>query len=156
VEVIGARGPVRDPESRLAIARSLGEIQLLDARRVCGLDHLVAAHEHAARAMREGTNVAKSLAVEFVLYASGERQIDDAIAKVGIRQDTTEFAVCLLGGDLDGDLEILDLSPDDTVLLPTPAKLGSFGLTEAELSTVPPERWGDLVLERVALVDLLK
>ena len=156
MHILGATGPARDPDSRLAVARTLDEIQLLDARRVCGCDHLLAAYEHAERAMREGINVAKSLAVEFVLYASGERQINEAIAKMGIREDTTEFAVALFGGDPARALEALGLTRDDTVLSATPVKLRSFGLSDRELATVPPVRQADLVLERVALVDLLK
>ena len=156
VEILGAYGPAWNPEARLAVVPSLGDIQLLDARLVCGRDHLVAAAEHAERAMREGTAVANSLSVELVVYASGERQINEAIAKMGIRDDTTEFAVVHFGGDFVQALEALRLTRDDAVLSVTPAKLRSFGLTEAELSTVPPERHAALVLERVALVDVLK
>ena len=157
VEILGARGAPARPEVRLGAAGSSGEVQLLDARLVCGRDHLVSAAEHAERAMREGTNVAKSLAVEFVVYASGERQIADAPAKMGIRADTTEFAVAILGGEDQADvLRALDLVRDDAVLEPTPTKLRSFGLTDAEIASVPPDRASDLVLERVALVDLLK
>lgn len=156
MNVVGARGPAGDPRPRLAVARDLGEVQLLDARVVCGRDHLVTAFEHAERAFREGTNVAKSLEVEFVLYASGERQINDAIAKMGIREDTTEFAVVLFAGDPERALHALALSRDDSVLPASAAKLRSFGLTEEEFASVPPDRLADLVLERVALVDLLK
>ncbi len=156
VQVLGARGDPGDPEQRLAVARRVRELQILDARLVCGADHLTSAFEHAERAMREGTNVAKSLAVEFVVYASGERQIADALAKMGIREDTTEFAIVVFGGGANGVLEALNLERDDSVLAATPAKLRAFGLTDAELSSVPLEQAADLVLERVALVDLLK
>lgn len=156
VEFLGARGRAKDPEVRLAAIRGQ-EVQLLDARLVCGRDHLVTAAEHAERAIREGTSVAKSLAVEFVLYASGERQIADALAKMGVREDTTEFAVVLFGGENPAKvLAALDLARDDGVLAATPAKLRAFGLTDAELATVPETRRHDLVLERVALVDLTK
>ena len=157
VEILGARGSPADPRERLAAARQVGDIQLLDARLVCGQDHLASAQEHAERAIREGTSVAKSLAVEFVLYASGERQIADALAKMGIRDDTTEFAVVLFGGgDPAEALDALGLTRDDDVLDPTPAKLRAFGLSEVEIASMPPDRAADLVLERVALVDLLK
>lgn len=157
MDVLGARGPAGEPETRLAVARTLDDVQLLDARAVCGRDHMIAAFEHADRAMRKGTNVAKSLAVEFVLYASGERQISDAIRKMGVREDTTEFAVVLFGGgDPDDALPALGLARDDGVLEATRDKLRFFGISEAELTTVPAEQVADLVLERVALVDLLK
>ena len=156
VEILGARGPTTDREALLAAARNQGEVQLLDARVVCGREHLLAALEHAERAMREGTNVAKSLAVEFLLYASGERQISAAIAKMGVREDTTEFAFVRFAGSGAGIPQTLGLAQDDAVLAVTPAKLRSFGLSEAELATVPPVQQADLILERVALVDLLK
>lgn len=142
----------------MAAVRGLeGAVQLLDARYVVGRDHLVSAAEHAERAMREGTNVAKSLAVEFVLYASGERQIADALRKMGIRDDTREFAVVLFGDANPGELlAVLNLTRDDGVLAPSRGKLAAFGITEAELASVPPDRIADLVLERVALVDLAK
>ncbi|HYS71472.1 MAG TPA: KEOPS complex subunit Cgi121 [Thermoplasmata archaeon] len=155
-QVLGARGSPAEPEARLARARDLGDVQLLDARLVCGRDHLLSAAEHAERAMHQGTNVAKSLTMEFVVYASGERQIADALAKMGIRSDTTEFAVVVFAGDPAKALGALGLAWDDAVLEPTAAKLLAFGITEAELATLPPERAADLVLERVALVDLLK
>ena len=156
VQVVGARGHPGHPDTRLAVARGFRDLQILDARLVCGLDHLVSAAEHAERAMRQGTNASKALAVEFVVYASGERQIADALAKMGIRDDTTEFAVIVFGGDPAKALEALRLTRDDAVLAATPAKLRAFGLSEAELASVPPHRQADLVLERVALVDLLK
>ena len=157
MQVAGARGSAADPAERLAVlARFGGEVQLLDARLVVGRDHLTSAFEHAERAMREGTNVARTLAVEFVLYASGERQINDALAKMGIRADTTEFALVVFGGDPEQALTAFRLTRDDAVLGATPAKLRSFGFSPAELLSVPPDRQADLVLERVALVDLLK
>ena len=157
MQIVGARGAPGDPAQRLAALKALGEVQLLDARLVCGRDHLVSAAEHAERAMREHTNVARSLAVEFVVYASGERQIADALAKMGVRDDTTQFAVVVFGGEDPADvLRSLSLTRDHAVLESSPAKLRAFGLTDAELASVPPERAADLVLERVALVDLLK
>ncbi len=147
----------RTPEERLAVARKLGDLQLLDARLVCGRDHLLSAAEHAQRAMHEGTNAAKTLAVEFVLYASGERQIADALAKMGVRRDTTEFALVLFGGsDAEEVLAALGLRRDDAVLDFSSAKLAAFGITAKEIESVPPGRAADLVLERVALVDLTK
>lgn len=156
MDILGARGPPADPEDRLAITRRSGDVQLLDARFVCGRDHLVSAVEHAERAMREGTNAARSLPVEFLLYAAGERQIADALAKMGIRRDTTEFAVVLFGGDPESVLRGLGLTRDDAVLAPSRQKLRAFGLTDAELDSVPEDGQADLVFERVAMVDLLK
>jgi len=158
VEILGALGAATDPDVRLAVLREFGgDIQLLDARLVCGRDHLVSAAEHAERAMREGTNAAKTLAVEFVLYASGERQIGDALAKMGIRDGTTQFAVVAFGSvDIATALDALALTRDDSVLEASRQKLRAFGVSKAEIDSVPEDRQADLVLERVAMVDLLK
>jgi len=84
-------------------------------------------------------------------------QISDAIRKVGVRDDTEEFALLSFSdGDPDEVLRVLDLSRDDRVLEPSRQKLQALGITEAELTSVPPDQASDLVLERVALVDLLK
>jgi len=156
MEIVGARGPAGPPKERLAAVRRLGAVQLLDARLVLGRDHLLTAADHAERAMREGTNVAKTLAVEFVVYASGERQIGDALAKMGIRDTTTEFAVVVFGGDPAAVLDALRLTRDDAVLAFHRQKAKEYGFTDLELDSVPPDRVSDLVLERVALVDLTK
>ncbi len=156
MDIVGARGAAGEPAKRLEAAKDL-DVQLLDARLVCGHDHLVSAAEHAERAMREGTNVARSLAVEFMLYASGERQIADALTKMGIREDTTGFAIAIFGGEAAEEvLRSLALTRDDSVLEPSRAKLDAFGITRAELDSVPEHRQSDLVLERVALIDLRK
>ena len=158
MEIVGARGAASSAEDRLAVVRRLGgDLQILDARFVCGRDHLVSAAEHAERAMREGMNVAKSLAVEFVLCASGERQIAEALTKMGIRDETTEFAVVLLGGgDAAAVLHALGLTRDDAVLASSRQKLAAFGITDVEIGSLSEEQAADLVLERVALVDVLK
>lgn len=117
MQFVGACGEADPPEVRLAAVRGLeGAVQLLDARHVFGRDHPVSTAEHAQRAMRAGTNVAKSLAVEFVLCASGERQIADALRMMGIRDDTREFAVVLFGDANPGELRIplRNMSPTRT------------------------------------------
>ena len=99
----------------------------------------------------------KTLAVEFVLYASGERQIGDALAKMGIRDGTTQFAVVAFGSvDIATALDALALTRDDSVLEASRQKLRAFGVSKAEIDSVPEDRQADLVLERVAMVDLLK
>ena len=160
VKILGARGPPRPSSEMLAAVQRVGSsssIQLLDARFVLGHSHLVSAAEHASRAMRQGTNVARTLPVEFVLYASGERQIAQALEKMGLREDTETFAVVLFDdADPDSTLAALELSRDDSVLDPSLEKLRAFGLTDEEIASAPPDRMYDLVFERVASVDLAK
>jgi tRNA threonylcarbamoyladenosine modification (KEOPS) complex Cgi121 subunit len=133
------------------------QAQLLDAGLVFGKAHILSASEHAQRAFDEDRNSSRTLATEILLYASGERQISESIEKMGIKDGTTEFCIMLLGdADIDGLIQHLGLEGDDSVLEGDRENLSAFGITPAEMDTVPIEHVFDLVLERVAMVDLLK
>lgn len=76
---------------------------------------------------------------------------------MGIRADTTEFALVAFGDvDTANVMEALGLIREDSVLEASRPKLVAFGLTDPEIDSVPADRQADLVLERVAMVDLLK
>lgn len=115
IEVAGARLP-EEGTAIVEEAARLGEemgvtVQLTDARLVCGKEHLEVAAEKALRAQERGLMTARALAAEVLLYASGERQIQKAIGKMGVRDDTTEVGVVAVG-DVDAKdiLEALGLS----------------------------------------------
>lgn len=130
------------------------EVLVVDGARVFGLGHLDSAVFHARRAIDEGRNSSDSVAMEALLYASGERQLNSAIAKMGVTEETTEVVAAFLsdeGFDMGVGWEVLPStwSLDND-------RLVAFGITEQELGTVGPERRSELVLEMVAAVDLLK
>lgn len=159
VDVVGARGRVDDPVSLIEALRSVngGEGAALDADMVCGRDHLCSAAMHALRAFGRGDNVSSTLAVETVLFASGERQISKALKKVGLRAGAERVALVLFDvEDMNAALAALGLERDDEVLAPSREKAKRFGITEAELEAVPPGQYQDLVLERVAFAGLPK
>lgn len=142
-------------------------VQLLDASFVCGLLHLEQAARLARRAFQRGTNSARDLGLELLLYASGERQLDRALAKMGVTPRTATLAVCVLAKDERADLANavaaaeaaltrLGWTRDDAILAASKDKAWRFGVTAAEIETVGEARAADLVLERVALVDALK
>lgn len=133
------------------------EAQMMDAGLVFGTTHILSASEHAQRAFDEGRNSSRTLATEVLLYASGERQISESIDKMGIKDGTTEFCIVLLGeADIEGLVHDLGLKEDDSVLKGDISKLRAFGISQKEMDTLPEENVFDLVLERVAMVDLLK
>lgn len=164
ISIIGAVGDIDVGK----VLRTVEEISsewnvqmvLLDAELVFGREHIMSAYEHAERAFGNGTNTAKTLATETLLYASGERQISVAIEKMGIRDRSKKVAIAILDGleedRISGLLRRLDLKRDDGVLLPEGKSLEAFGISENELATIPEERKHELVLEKVALVDLIK
>jgi KEOPS complex subunit Cgi121 len=70
-------------------------IQFFDAKNVAGKQHMYFAALNALNAFNKKTNISNNLAVEALLYASGQRQIKKAVNMLGIKQDTTE-AIALI------------------------------------------------------------
>ncbi len=137
-------------------ARDAGtEVLVLDEDRIFGRDHLAAALYHASRAIDEGTNASESLLMETILYASGERQLGLATKKMGVSKDSSELVVAKLAdGVFEPDSTWADLpavqEPVDR------ARLAKFGISDAELATIGKRPPAELVLEKVAAVDILK
>jgi len=93
--------------------------------------------------------------MEFLLYASGERQIVKAIDTAGVRAHSP--FVLVTGGGLRAAevLRRFKWSRDDGVMKATPAKLRAFGFSTEEIRSAGANA-SDLIFERVARVDLTK
>jgi KEOPS complex subunit Cgi121 len=157
-EIVGAKGEIREPSQLLDRLRTAkgGQVLALDAEVVCGREHLESAVEHAYRAFDRGTNSSNNLMMETMLYASGERQISKAQEKMSVKPGTNQVALVLFGARKDEVLQITGLEEDESVLECSGPKLGRFGIKAKELEAVPSGRAIDLVLERVAFVEILK
>ena len=157
-EIVGARGEMRDPNQLLGRLRSVkrGEVLALDADLVCGREHLESAVEHAHRAFDRGTNSSNNMMMETMLYSSGERQISKAQEKMSVKAGSDRVALVLFGAHKNEVLQIAGLEEDETVLECTGQKLARFGIGPRELEAVPSGKAIDLVLERVAFVEILK
>jgi len=142
-------------ETVLAEAKALGaEILMMDGAMVFGKDHVKSALFHAAKATAEGRNSSESLAMETLLYASGERQLSNAIRKMAVGDTTESVVIALLKGSFsphEGWSKLPQREPTHDKV-----RLKGFGISEIEMSTVTEERLTDLVLERVAAVDVIK
>jgi KEOPS complex subunit Cgi121 len=161
VPVPCAGASIAKGESGPLLQRALAmeeEVLLMDADMVCGVDHLVSAVMHARRAFERGSNSSKTLGMEVMLYASGERQISKAKRRMGVHQGTERVAVVLLSpeGDMDLVLEKLGLCRQDSLLDCTWEKGKALGLDPLGLGTLGPRYLQEMVLEKVAFVDLLK
>lgn len=162
LQILGAKGKISSVDDvldklKLFCKENGCEAQLFDSEMVFGEAHLRSAYEHAVRAFDEGMNSAKSLATEVLLYASGERQISVAIEKMGIKDGKDEVCVVMIGeADPNDLLGYLGLEREDSLLEGDVENLKAFGISEEEMVTVPENEVFDLVLERVAMVDLLK
>jgi len=174
--VFGAEGLVDDVDDFL---RKIGDfstkhrvvIQVFNADLVYGRNHVFSAAEHALRAFREGANSMRSLAMETVLYAAGERQIGVALSKMGVEKSEESRCVFLVISsipdfkeangffnpeDLDSLIGLLGLKRDDSVLEGNEDTLRRFGLSDEEIRTVEKDKYEDLILEKVAMVDVIK
>lgn len=162
VQIIGCTGKVDSVEEFIKKARDfiLGNdilLQFMDADRILGKEHLISAIEHAQRAFKRKDNISSTLAMEILIYAAGEPQINNAIAKIGLKDGCERIAVVV-----EGDFEVaqllshLNLKRDDDVLEFKESKLPIAGISDAEISVVDKKKIMDLVLERVAMVDVRK
>jgi KEOPS complex subunit Cgi121 len=154
-------------------AQFLGELRAIGAARrtriIClnaalmaGRAHAEAALVRALRAARAGTAISASPEMEALLYASGSRQCSVA-ERFGLHEGENRAYVCLCPPveaafrDLAGLMEFVD---EDWEVI-SGEKAGrlreAFGITPAELAAGGgPGRLGELVLERVALLEVYR
>jgi len=166
IKIVGAKGIIQDVDGFLEKVLSFSEkqhvvVQVFNADTIYGRNHLISAVEHAVRATQERTNTTNSLSMEIMLYASGERQLKLAIPKMGVRKGKGRIAFVFTNGKIsdkivDDLLKELVLERDDKVLEGDRDTLKKFGLTDAEIRTVTKDKYGDLILEKVAMVDIIK
>lgn len=151
------KGQAKDFMKRVTEAAGKSGSQVLVVRGdlIFGSDHMRTAMYHARRAIDEGRNASDSLPMETLLYCSGERQLSSAISKMSVNDQTEDVAVVSLGStalkpdpswvEMKGVLDVVDES-----------RLAGFGISDREIGTVSPKNRIELVLERVAAVDILK
>ncbi len=160
VSLAAVRGPLKLEDALFVSKKSnrIAPLQLVRSDRVLGTDHVRHAARLAARAAAEGRAQADKPEVEFLRYLAGERQIADAITKMGLPEVALGAVVIGLGTKgkdaVEHFVHTLGLIEDDALLAPSESKLLDFGVTAAQLAATTPARRLDLVLEAVASVDL--
>lgn len=158
---------VEDLDAFLAILDDVAEntdttIQAFDADYVVSAAHLERALALADRAIARGENVARERSVEALCYAAGRRQIDQAL-EMGVAEGENRVVVLVdsTTGDEDAEaaaLEVLREHVDEAPVLgeyDVAAVRAFFDVGDAELAAVDGSL-GELVLERVALLDVEK
>ena len=165
LKIIGAKGNVSNVDNFLRQISSFAKdhniiIQAFDADAIYGEKHLISAVEHATRAIKRKTNTTNSLEMEILLYASGERQLKLAIPKMGVKEGNVNVAFTIIDKTSEKSigemLKMLSLVRDDKTLEGSKVTLKKFGITEDEMKTVREAKYGDLILEKVAMVDIIK
>lgn len=76
-------------------------IQLVDLDKVPGQRYMKLATFNACKSFHSKQPIAKSLAMELLLYISGDKQIIRALKRVGITPETRRTAAIVVGGSLD-------------------------------------------------------
>ncbi|MCK4364549.1 MAG: hypothetical protein KAW45_00705 [Thermoplasmatales archaeon] len=166
IEIVGAKGNIQDIDNFLKEIESFAKnhnivIQVFDADMIFSKNHLISSVNHAVRSIDRKTNTTNSLEMEILLYSSGERQLKLAIPKMGVKDGETRAAFVFVGDKvpkqlIDDFLSLFSLSQDDKVLEGDKNTLKKFGLKEDEIKTVTKDKYGDLILEKVAMVDIIK
>jgi KEOPS complex subunit Cgi121 len=136
-------------------------IVCLDADRMAGRKHVESAVRHALRAWHNETAIADSLEMEVLLYAGGTRQTSIG-RNFGVRSDTHKLYVCFIPFSDEAITEMgqwvqyiedheIELNEDRIRQL-----MDLFGISREEYETVGKDRIQELVIERVALLDVYK
>jgi len=157
---------VAEPAVLLEVLRAIADqagscIVCFDADKMAGRAHAEAALFHARRSFAAGEAISHSFEMEALLYAAGSRQCSTAVT-FGLHKGVNHLYVCccpapvgiwdLLSAHLEfrtdpGD----DLSPEKAARL-----RDLFAISSDELAATGENRLRDLVLERVALLDVSK
>jgi KEOPS complex subunit Cgi121 len=144
-------------------------LQFFDANVIAGEQHLLFATLNALTAFEQDYRISENLAVEILLYASGQRQISKAIERIGLKSNTSEVAAVFLTATSEDaekmKAKISKFVPgvrDDSVLGFQEGKIERlvkvFGVTDLELKAIAKDMespWDSLVkiiIERSALL----
>jgi tRNA threonylcarbamoyladenosine modification (KEOPS) complex Cgi121 subunit len=144
------------------------EVQVFNADLVATWQHLYFAAVNALTAFSNRDNMSKTLAMEAMLYASAQRQIRKATEKLGIKRDTVNVAILVIGEKpasvksfLARIPELIEAKEDETVLELTDDKIKkiqeAFAISDREIETVMKadnrrEALTNLVIEEMALL----
>jgi tRNA threonylcarbamoyladenosine modification (KEOPS) complex Cgi121 subunit len=173
VEIAGFRGiSIQNTEDFMKSASRDKQlsiwVQFFNADLIATWEHLYFAALNALLAYRNRRNISKTIAMETMIYASAQRQIRKAIAMLGVKRDSSNVAVIIIGDKTDtvqktfsAIKNCIAVGADETVLEMTQEKTEkickAYGITEKELASVSTESNNDkgivgLVIERMALM----
>jgi KEOPS complex subunit Cgi121 len=131
-------------------------VQLFDAAAIAGEEHLRSAALHALRAFERKSMRSSSVGMEMLLYASGRRQIKDAVALAGITDRTRKLAAVIAGQGVEGKCGMLLKSLGLARLSEAEAAGGEDAVARLGIPAngVDKQKLRELALEQVALLDI--
>jgi len=168
IEIFGCIGKISDLEDFLRKIRDFEreknvKIQCFNSDMIYGKKHLISASEKAIRSFENKSNSTDSIQMEILLYASGEKQLKHAIPKMGIKKGNSNITILIIY-EKNKDIKIivkeiidyLNLKRNDDLLNGDIDVLKRFGFKKSEIETVSKNKYEDLILEKVAMVDIIK
>jgi KEOPS complex subunit Cgi121 len=146
-------------------------IQAMNAELLAGEEHIQSAVKKAIRALKRERGITSDLGLEILLYAAGRRQIERALG-MGVTEGKKSVAIIIVDERGEKDLEVVaeevkrKTGIEEVSLRELESELSNsnkkekikefFAITGDELQAVGEEKLKMLVLERVALLDVLK
>ena len=139
-------------------------IQAVDADLIAGSKHLIAAVERAIRSFSEKSNIANNLGMETLLYVAGSRQIEKVL-RFGVKKGCNNIALLIISksekntDSVKQELKKLISERPDVAEYTVSKKeklMSAFNITQEEIVAVGEDKIPDLVLERVALRNIVK
>jgi KEOPS complex subunit Cgi121 len=158
---------ISDQAEFLKYIRELGgcnrvHIILFNADRMAGRAHVESSIAHAFRAFREGRAISNSVEMEALLYAAGSRQCQHGTG-FGVHPGENRVYLCICPGKkkVEKDLAMRGVYCDEEDWEALSDEKQSllkelFVITAEELGVVGINRLQDLVLERVALLEVYR
>ena len=178
-KIIAGKVRISDVDEFLASLKHIAQeyavtIQAMDAELIAGGEHIMSAVKKAIRATERKRNITSDLGLEILLYAAGRRQIERALG-MGVSKGEKKAAIVIVDASARAQRE----KKLETVAEEVKRKIGIqeepiseleseyegnkkdkimkfFDITEAELKAVGELKLKMLVLERVAMLDVLK
>ena len=178
-KLIAGKVRVSNVDDFLAVLKTVARkydvtIQAMNAELIAGEEHIKSAVKKALRAVDRNRNITNDLSLEILLYTAGRRQIARALA-MGVSESKGEKRVAIVIVDASArgekDLEVvaeevkrkIGIQEEPISELELEYKGDKkegikkfFDITEAELKAVGESKLKQLVLERVAMLDVLK
>jgi KEOPS complex subunit Cgi121 len=157
---------VRDEGEFLSAVSGITEryrtrIVLFNADVMAGIEHVKSALAHARRSCASGSPISNSFEMEALLYAGGTRQCQEAVT-FGIHPGKNRCYLCFCPPDpgactaMEGLVTIVEEDWDAIDEEKMKRLSLIFHITPEEAAVVGTERFSELVLERVALLDVFR
>ena len=83
------------------------QVQVFDAEMIAGFDHLYFSVLNALKAFGSGHRISDSPAMEILLYASGQHQIEKAIRLIGVKPNSHQIVVVAISRSKEAALKAM-------------------------------------------------